>query len=198
MPAPRVVPKIAFVNSRLLSRHAFPNLEVPPGVTAYELLPIPIGEMSRKRPEKVPAPAGLTELALNDVEAPGVAPASDPRTKPVRFSFGGGDILLDVSIAIYIVDTYSRVPKVHQLITEHEYLHVRDGLTLATSTMASLVRDDEEMRRYWSGTVWEGSAFFDRLRKLWSDEADRLERIVDSGPTYESYRRQITSLLPRQ
>jgi hypothetical protein len=160
----QIAPKVTFENTLLVAETIRRRLKVPGGVTAYDPIRLNFGDMSRKEPSKVPAPAGLTVAAM-DVEAPGVTRVTeakdsqssgqsrgstqtkDSASAAPRWMFGGGDITLNILISIYIIDKFATVPKLFQIIMDHEYLHVRDYLKLAQD-IGKRIEDDGAVKRW--------------------------------------------------
>jgi hypothetical protein len=189
----RVVPRITYRNRLLIPPTLYPTLKVPANVPAYEPILLTAGQMSKEAPERVPAPAGLTRSEF-DVESPAVQPTGRGQG---QYRFVGGDIILHIEVAVFMIDKYRQVPQLFELIMNHELLHVRDTLSLANVEMAKKLRDDQPLRRYLEGTSWSGSVFFDRIRRIWDEQGRALGARLDSGAEYEIYRRKITALLPR-
>jgi hypothetical protein len=194
MPNFRLVPKISFVNQKLVAPKARVKLRVPVGVTAHDPIRVSFGEMSTKEPRSIPAPAGLT-IAAAGVELPGQQRAGS--TVPAEYIFDGGDIVLNVEIGIYIIKQYAPIPALFKRIMEHEYLHVADYQNLAKSQMSKLIEADATLRPWLNGQAWRGSAFFDRVEDLWGSAAEKLGNALDSGATYEAHKRAIAKLAPR-
>lgn len=190
----RVVPKVTIENTTLVATAARKGLKVPEGVTPYDPIRLTFGEMSKKEPSKLPPPAGLTKSEA-DFEVPGVERLT--AGEPTQWKFPGGDIVLNVKIGIYIIDKYAPVPALFKLIMEHEYLHVRDYLNLANKDFTKRLDADTVLAPWLAGEPWTGAAFYDQLGKVWDTEAERLGRILDSGPAYERHKREIAKLAPR-
>lgn len=204
----QITPKITYENSALITGDRRKQLKIPDGIPAFEPIRLNFGEMSRKEPSKVPAPAGLTVSAI-DVEAPGVtrAPAEatsaadggrrDQGSRTSReWMFSGGEIKLNILISVYIIDQFADVPKLLKIIMEHEYLHVRDNLKLAAD-IGKKIENDDSVKRWLNGERWTGSAFFDRIATIWATEAKRLGNVLDHGPSYDHHKREIARLMPR-
>jgi len=189
-----VVPKVTYANS-LISGQALKGLKLPGGVLAYDPKPVSFGEMSKLEPTKLPAPAGLT-TAEADVEVPGVERVGGSGNA-TQWKFNGGDIILKVEIAVYIIDKYAPVPALFKVIMEHEYLHVLDYQTLAKSRIAKLLEGDRTLQPWLAGQSWTGDAFYVRLLEVWGSEAKRLGNTRDSGATYERHKQEIIKLAPR-
>lgn len=192
----RLVPKISFVNQKLVAPKSRMKLKlrVPLGVTAFDPIKVSFGEMSTKEPRSIPAPAGLT-VATADVELPGLERVGS--VVPAQFKFDGGDIVLDIEIGIYIIKEYAPIPALFKRIMEHEYLHVADYQNLAKSQMSKLIEADDTLQPWLNGEAWRGSAFFDRVKDLWGTAAEKLGNALDSGATYEAHKRAIAKLAPR-
>jgi len=190
----KVIPKVTYINS-LLAGTALKNLKVPGGVQPYAPKTVSFGEMSRLEPTKLPPPAGLT-TAEADVEVPGVEKVGGSGNS-TQWRFGGGDIILKVEIAIYIIDKYAPVPALFKVIMEHEYLHVLDYQTLANSRVGVLISADSILQPWLAGGTWTGDAFYTQLKTVWGKEAKRLGNTRDSGPTYERHKQEIVKLAPR-
>jgi hypothetical protein len=189
-----LVPKVSYANS-VLTGQVLKNLKVPGGVLPYDPTPVSFGEMSRLEPRKLPAPAGLT-TAEADVEVPGVEKVSGSGSS-TQWRFTGGDIILKVDIAVYIIDKYAPVAALFKVITEHEYLHVLDYQTLAKSRISQLIAADRTLQPWLGGDPWSGDAFYARLKTVWGTEAERLGNTRDSGATYERHKQEIIKLAPR-
>jgi len=192
----RVVSRITHANPILILRSKYPSLKVPPNVPAYQPIAVTFAQMSHKQPAQIPAPAGLTESEF-DVESPAVNRVDARGQSPARYTFTGGDIVLNVSISVFIIDKYQPIPRLFQMIMEHEFLHVADTLALANVIMPQKVNDDIALRPYWDGATWVGSTFFDRIRELWDREEEGFRRKRDTGADYEAYKRRMVPLLPR-
>jgi hypothetical protein len=189
----RIVPKVTYTNS-LITGTSLKALRVPGGVLPYAPQAVSFGEMSRLEPTKLPAPAGLT-TAEADVEVPGVERVGGSGNG-AEWRFNGGDIILKVEISIYIIDKYAPVPALFKVIMEHEYLHVLDYQTLATSKVGKLIEGDRTLQPWLAGATWTGDAFYAQLKTVWGREAKRLGNTRDSGPTYERHKREIIKLAP--
>jgi hypothetical protein len=187
----RVVPKLSYANSSLVTGDARKNLKVPVGVAAYDPIPVSTAKMYRLRSARLVPPAGLT-TATAEVEVPGALMVTTG--KAGQWKFPGGDIILKVEIAVYIDDRYAKIPALFKLIMEHEYLHVRDYQNLAKSNFAKLIGKDETLEPWLAGECWTGRDFYDGLEQVWGDEAERLGDILDSGPDYERQGRVIVKL----
>src|SRR5215472_9559831 len=187
----KIVPKVTYGNS-VLTGKARATLKVPGGVQAYDPKAVSFGEMSRLEPRKLPAPAGLT-VAEADVEVPGVERIGGSGGSP-QWIFKGGDIILNVKITVYIIDKYAPAPAIFKVIMEHEYLHVLDYQTLATSRISRLIAADSTLQPWLSGGTWTGDAFYAQLLAVWGREAQRLGDSRDSGPTYERHKQEIMKL----
>jgi hypothetical protein len=208
----QIIPNVTFENTKLVADAVRRRLKVPGGVVAHDPIRLSFGEMSRKEPSKVPAPAGLTVSAI-DVEAPGVTRVTETKSSQSssqsrgsqtqstassapQWMFGGGDIKLNILISIYIIDKFATVPKLFQIIMEHEYIHVRDNLTLAQG-IGKKIESDAAVKRWLNGDPWTGSAFFDTIAAIWATEAKKLGDALDSGPSYDRHKRDIARLMPR-
>jgi len=189
-----VVPKVSYTNS-VLTGQVLKNLKVPGGVLPYDPTPVSFGDMSRLEPRKLPAPAGLT-TAEADVEVPGVEKVGGSGNA-TQWRFTGGDIILKVEIAVYIIDKYAPVAALFKVIMEHEYLHVLDYQTLAKSRVSKLIEADRTLQPWLGGDPWSGDAFYARLKTVWGNEAERLGNTRDSGATYERHKQEIIKLAPR-
>jgi hypothetical protein len=190
----RVTPKITVANKGLVSGPVRMKLKIPPGVAAYDPIPVSFGEMSKLEKTKIPPPAGLT-TAEADVELPGVEKVGSGAG--AQWKFTGGDIILNVGISVYIIQQYAAVPALFKLIVDHEYLHVADYQNLATGQISKLVANDKVLKPWLAGEPWSGSAFYERVQEIWGTEAKRLGNVLDSGPRYESHKREIARLAPR-
>jgi hypothetical protein len=189
-----LVPKVSYANS-VLTGQVLKSLKVPGGVLPYDPTPVSFAEMSRLEPRKLPAPAGLT-TAEADVEVPGVEKVGGTGNA-TQWRFTGGDIILKVEIAVYIIDKYAPVAGLFKVITEHEYLHVLDYQTLAKSRISALIAADRTLQPWLGGDPWSGDAFYARLKSVWGTEAERLGNTRDSGATYERHKQEIVKLAPR-
>jgi hypothetical protein len=194
MPNFRIVPKITFRNNTMVAPQARMNLKVPAGVTAYDPISVSFGEMSKLEPTTIPAPAGLTTAGA-DVELPAVQRVGSGL--PAQYKFDGGDIVLNVEIAIYIIKQYAPIPALFKRIMEHEYLHVLDYQNLAKSQITKLIAADKTLRPWLGGEPWSGSEFYDRVQDVWGAEAKRLGNVLDSGAKYDVHKREIAKLAPR-
>jgi hypothetical protein len=194
MPNFRVAPKITFKNNTMVAAKARMSLKVPAGVTAYDPIPVSFGEMSKLEPTTIPAPAGLTTAGA-DVELPGVQRVGSGL--PAQYKFDGGDIVLNVEIAIYIIKQYAPIPALFKRIMEHEYLHVLDYQNLAKSQLTKLIEADKTLRPWLEGEPWSGSDFYDRVQEIWGAEAKNLGNALDSGAKYDVHKREIAKLAPR-
>jgi hypothetical protein len=150
--------------------------------------------MSMFERTKIPPPAGLT-TAQADVEVPGVEKVGSGTA--VQWKFTGGDIILNVEIAVYIIKQYAAVPALFKLIMDHEYLHVADYQNLAKTQITRLLDGDRTLKPWLAGDLWSGSDFYDRVQEVWGLEAKRLGDVLDSGAKYESHKREIAKLAPR-
>jgi len=148
--------------------------------------------MSRLEPRKLPAPAGLT-VAEADVEVPGVERLGGSGGS-TQWKFKGGDIVLNVTISVYIIDKYAPVPAIFKVIMEHEYLHVLDYQTLANSTFSRLIAADSTLQPWLAGGTWTGDAFYAQLLTVWGRKAQQLGDTRDSGATYERHKQEIMKL----
>lgn len=190
----KIIPKVSYANS-LLTGEARKTVRVPGGVQPYAPKLVSFGEMSRREPSKLPAPAGLT-TAEADVEVPGVERMGGSGNS-TQWRFGGGNIILKIEITVYIIDKYAPIPALFKVIMEHEYLHVLDYQTLATSTAGKLMQADRTLQPWLAGSPWTGDAFYARLKEVWGKEAKRLGDIRDSGPSYERHKQEIVKLAPK-
>src|SRR5579862_2117562 len=186
-----IVPKISYANS-LISGKALKDLKVPGGVLPYDPTPVSWGDMSRKEPSKVPAPAGLTTGGAG-VELPAPEKVSGSG-EGAAWRFPGGDIILNVEIAIYIIEDYAKLAPLFKVIMEHEYLHVLDYQTLAKSGTSKLFAADKTLQPWLSGETWTGDAFYTRAATVWATEAKRLGNKRDSGAEYERHKQEIIKL----
>lgn len=189
-----IVPKISYVNS-LISGKALKDLKVPGSVLPYDPKQVSFGDMSRLEPTKVPAPAGLTTAAAGvELPAPVKVGGSGNAT---QWRFDGGDIILDVEIAIYIIEDYAAVAPLFKVIMEHEYLHVLDYQTLAKSGTSKLFAADTTLQPWLNGETWTGDAFYTRAATVWAVEAKRLGNKRDTGAEYERHKQEIVKLAGR-
>ena len=160
----KFVPKITFKNTALITGPALKHLRVPGGVQAYDPIRVDFGRMSVLDENRVPAPAGLTRAGAG-AELPDVEKVGAGNTKVWKFT--GGDIVLNIEIAVYIIDKYAPVPALFKVIMEHEYLHVLDYQDLAKSPrLRKLIETDETLKPWLAGepgvtgsfmTVWNKS-----------------------------------------
>ena len=183
-----VVPRLTYVNS-LIQGQTLKDLKVPGGVMAYDPKRVSFGDMSRLEPTKLPAPAGQT-TATADVEL------REPPEKvsATQWRFPGGDIVLNVEIAIYIIEDYAPLAPLFKVIMEHEYLHVLDYQTLAKSGIAKVFAADKTLQPWLDGDPWTGDAFYARAATVWATEAKRLGNGRDSGADYERHKKEIITL----
>ena len=144
----------------------------------------------------MPAPAGLTVSSI-EVEAPGVTRAPKTGDKAeTEWMFTGGDITLNIRIGIYIIDKFVTVQQLFKVIMDHEYLHVRDDLTLAQGISKKLEADDS-IKRWLSGYWWTGFRSSSESNPRGALQAKRLGDVLDTGPAYDRHKEQIAKLMPR-
>ena len=107
----------------------YPGLLVPPGVPVHEPIAISFARMSQLAPDKFPAPAGLT-VATGELSMKLQGTWKPTETAPVMWKWQGGDMQLDVTVAVYIIDKYQPVKKLFEVILSHELMHWEDDIDI--------------------------------------------------------------------
>jgi hypothetical protein len=135
---------------------------------------------------------------------------------PGRFwQFRGGDIYLDLSITVYVLEgdrPDSKDPisgQIFKIIYQHELLHVADEVDLVTEWMAAEAYRDHMVERYLTNaqtvddsmlqTWFRGDHFADWLRTgVWTPEHNRRGGIRDAPKEYAALQDQINALRRKQ
>ena len=153
--------------------------------------------------------------------APG---ARDPNHGPCQFQFTGGEVPLDFTLEIYLLDTAKVDPnddlsvKIFACLYEHELLHVLDALDIANNWLPPRLNAEPTVARYLVqgqpyvyGTPSMVLAQLDRefqtfiantiqvaVFNLWAAESNRREHLRDSPAQYRIVRDKVDDLRARQ
>ena len=135
---------------------------------------------------------------------------------PGRFwQFRGGNIYLDLSITVYVLEGDRPDPndpisgQIFKIIFQHELLHVADEVDLVTQWMPSHAYRDEIVERYLTNAQkmddsmlqhwFRGDHFADWLRTgFWTPERNRRGGIRDAPTEYAALQEQINALRRKQ
>ena len=202
----RFTPSVHHESQAIVPVSNYPGLLVPPGVPVHEPIAISFARMSQLAPDKFPAPAGLT-VATGELSMKLQGTWKPTETAPVMWKWQGGDMQLDVTVAVYIIDKYQPVKKLFEVILSHELMHVEDDIDIVTLYLPQeLVKDpyvkkylldqaplDDSMYRNWFCT----DKFQQYLREIWAAERNVRQVGRDSGPLYERYKVNVAKLLPK-
>lgn len=226
MPLPYVV-RITYGNPQRMIPADYPGLVVPQNVPALMPELVTWGRMSDISPGQLPPPDGVTKVDLTvsfddiaaqwrpvqQASAPGTrqAPTRGPLTRiqqcpatpPSQWIFQGGNVYLDLTITVYVVEIYNQ-SRVLAEIMSHELLHVQDELEIINNWLPAQLDQDPMLRRYlverrpvdnqmfqhW----FRGSHFQEYVRGTWAPEHNARGSRRDSPEEYEHRRRVIQRL----
>jgi hypothetical protein len=191
--------RVRYKNQILLPRGLYPPISVPPGVVAYHPFAASMADMIRlgtERRRKYDYTVDLTD-ALS--RFPAGYTHTDLAVRFVNFDrqwrrdgsfwrYQGGQVCLDLTVAVYADERASDRPRCLMLILEHELLHVADEIDIVTNWLPHAVararfipghfqipiRDDEFNSQLRGPGQGEGSGF-ERIiqRSLWIPESSR-------------------------
>jgi len=130
------------------------------------------------------------------------------------WQFQGGDVFLDVTITVYVLEGDSPDPKddlsvkMFAIIMEHELLHVIDEIDIVTRWMPPEAYKDEMVVRYLTNAEavdykmyqhwFQGKGFTDWLKSgIWAPEHNRRGSIRDSAHQYQALQKQIDDIRVR-
>jgi hypothetical protein len=152
---------------------------------------------------------------------PGV---NDPSHGPCLFQFVGGEVLLDLTLEIYLLDTAEVDPnddlsvRIFACLYEHELLHVLDALDIANNWLPPRLNTEPTLARYLVqgqpytyGTPAMLSAQLERefqtfitntiqvaVFNLWATESNRRESLRDAPAQYKLVQDKVDELRARQ
>ena len=200
----RFVPSVRYDNQLLVPVSYYPGLSVPAGVPVYEPIAVSFGRMSQLAPDKIPAPAGLTVPSTISVKLLGRWKQTG--AAPAQWQFQGGDLQLQVTIAVYIIDKFRPVEKLFELILSHELLHVKDDIDIVSQYLPRELPRDEYVKKYLVDQKAVDDAMYrnwflaDRFEKyvrdIWVTERNRRGAARDSGAVFEQHKQAIVKLMP--
>jgi hypothetical protein len=183
----------------------YPGLLVPPGVPAYEPIPVTFGRMSQLAPNKFPAPAGLT-VATKEPSVKLQGQWKPSGTSPVTWQWQGGAMELAVTVAVYIIDKYRPVEKAFELILSHELMHVQDDIDIVSQYLPQELQKDPLVKKYLIDQAPVDDSMYrnyfctdmiqKNLQQTWADERNLRGGRRDSGALYRRYTEKLVKLLP--
>jgi hypothetical protein len=153
--------------------------------------------------------------------APGV---KDTNHGPCQFQFSGGEVLLDFTLEIYLLDTANFDPKddlsvqIFACLYEHELLHVLDALDIANNWLTPRLNTEPTVARYLVqgqpyvyGTpsmvlaqlekefqTFIGNTIQVAIFNLWATESNRREHLRDAPAQYQIVQDKVDELRARQ
>jgi hypothetical protein len=227
-------------NELLLPAELF-AVNVPPGLGSMDVRSpkiVDAAEMMRLTPRTSPSQSGnlssVEGLVKSDLTARFPNPTSqwrrstvsgtNPSRGPWQFQFTGGDVLLDLALEIYLLNTADYNPnddlsvQIFARIYEHELLHVLDAIDILNNWLPPRLRADPTVMRYLmqgqaytygtpSMTVAQGDRDFQAfitntiqgvVHSLWATESNRRTAQRDSPAQYKIVQDQVDSLRARQ
>lgn len=153
--------------------------------------------------------------------APGV---KDTNHGPCQFQFSGGEVLLDFTLEIYLLDTANFDPKddlsvqIFACLYEHELLHVLDAVDIANNWLTPRLNTEPTVARYLVqgqpyvyGTpsmvlaqlekefqTFIGNTIQVAIFNLWATESNRREHLRDAPAQYQIVQDKVDELRATQ
>jgi len=150
--------------------------------------------------------------------------AKDQNHGPCVFQFTGGEVVIEIALALYMLDTANYDPKddlsvqIFALLYGHELLHVLDALDIANNWLpprlnaeATVARYLVQSQPYTYGTQNDLAAklqqefadfITDRIQvaifNLWATETNRRKNLRDSPAEYRKVQDKVDDLRARQ
>jgi hypothetical protein len=228
-------------NDLLLPPELF-DVNVPPGLGPVEVrVPkyVDVGQMMQLAPGSNSSSSGTLSSTEGLVKpnltvsfpnpsaqwrrgpAPG---ASDPNRGPCQFQFTGGEVLLDFTLELYLLDTANFDPKddlsvqIFTCLYEHELLHVLDAMDIANNWLPLRLNTESTVARYLvQGQPYiygTPSMVLAQLEKefqtfitntiqvaifnLWATESNRRGHLRDAPAQYQIVQDKVDALRARQ
>jgi hypothetical protein len=155
-------PKIEWPGNALRLQARDYGIKVPTGLSDVHIREpnfVELAEMNSKAKERKVTLAFVNGLVTRDLDVTFANPEqqwkelSGSKTGPGKFQFQGGEIFLNLSLAIYVINWVKPDPKDSidkQIFAEvygHELLHVHDEVTLVEDFLATDLKGDAEISR---------------------------------------------------
>lgn len=134
------------------------------------------------------------------------------------WTFQGGDIVLKLTLIIYITARYEQEPfwdDLYQLVLTHELKHWKDSIDIVTNDMPRALQDDADLKRlilpdyagrmtpmtdkeyqeWFVATDALGDTKFEkRIGDYWSKFYEKQKRLTDSSAEYRRYDDNVYNL----
>lgn len=200
------------------------HVREPKFVSMDELGKLVRGGTAHNTPRGLSMVQGLTDndfqVKFTDPQAqwralPG--PDGKPATRgPVNFQFQGGDVILELTLGLYLVDSVEpgddeKSRKIYNLFYEHELLHVMDEVDIVQQWLPQQAKQDPTVAKYFvqaepytyglqSQTAEQARADFLQfvtrpIFNLWAGESNRREKIRDAQAEYDKISDQYYKLV---
>lgn len=135
--------------------------------------------------------------------------ATRPGTRMQQWTFQGGDVCLDLEIAVYVDQAVNAVrlrDRMLRMIMPHELQHVRDAIEIVTQIMPNRLSTHPVVRDYLINpqpidessfqTMIRGDGLLTMIRNdVFNSEWNNRVRRLDSGASYGTYATDLNSLL---
>jgi hypothetical protein len=125
-----------------------------------------------------------------------------------QWEFTGGKIFLVVEMEIYVLDWYKKRPDLVKKIMDHELLHVKDEIEIATKFMPSRMPKQDMFKKYLIDRTPVDDAMYrnffltdklgDYVVDVWATEHNSKGSFRDSGKAYAEYGNDIVRMLQNQ
>lgn len=233
-------PRVRWPKNDLLLPAELFSISVPRGVDAFDVRSpnvVDAAEMMRLAPNSGASSSGQLAIVNGLVTAKLTISFADPKKQwrktplshgsqsphgPWQFEFTGGDVFLDLELAIYVAKSVDYDPKddlsvqIFALIYEHELLHVLDEIDIVTRWLPAHVLAEPTVERHLvqrkpyvygkaSSTAMEQD-FSEFLAKIivgdinyfWVTEKNRRARLRDDPAEYKIVQEKADRLRTRQ
>jgi hypothetical protein len=233
---------IKWPNNDLLLPAELYNVTVPPGLSSiYVRVPNSVDmnkmmQLARDPGSSLSGNLTMTEgLVTADLKVRFPNPAAQWRKSsppsirdsshgPIQFQFTGGDVFLDLTLGIYLLDTADVDPnddlsvQIFACIYEHELLHVLDDVDLINNWLPPRLNPEPTLARYLVrgdtylyGTPSMGASQIEQefrtfitntiqvaIFNLWATKRNRRKQLRDSPANYQIVSDKVNDLRARQ
>jgi hypothetical protein len=233
-------PRVRWPKNDLLLPAKLFDISVPRGVDAFDVRSpniVDVAEMIRLAPNSKASSSGQLAMVNGLVTAKLTISFADPKKQwrktplslrsqsphgPWQFEFTGGDVFLDLDLAIYVAKSVDYDPKddlsvqIFALIYEHELLHVLDEIDIVTRWLPAHVLAEPAVERHLvqrkpyvygtaSSTAMEqdfaeflAKIIVDNMNYFWVTEKNRRARLRDDPAEYKIVQDKVDRLRTRQ
>jgi len=200
--------QVNWVNQLLLPRALYPTINVPSNMTVYDAIPKTMAEMITISIDRRNRYAYQTESNYDRMSFPAGYTRSDLAVRFENFAqqwqcqdgnwtFCGGRIRLELTLAVYADNRAAHKPRCWALILEHELLHAHDEIDIATHFLPQTLSVSPIIRGF-LGQPIRDAEFNDTIRGIGSGAGSLFERRIQRSIWIPESSRRASQLHARR